>query len=265
MENLMADDIEITNIILLAFGLLLTMVLAIVIFFYFSRKKIIKTQLEKATLEIEYQKEIIQSTIITQEKERKRIAQDLHDAISNKLNIVSLNANLLAEENIASAESNKIAKSILSITGNVLESSRQIAHDLLPATLDKFGLEAALEELCEEISETKKFDVSCELGYKNTALSSEEELHLFRIVQELFNNTIKHSEATKIELNLVSNENTVSLHYKDNGKGFDLENSKAKKGLGMSGIENRAVILNAEIEIKSNLGEGIDVKLKINN
>jgi len=264
MENLMADDIEITNIILLALGLLLIMVLAIVIFFYFSRKKIIKTQLEKATLEIEYQKEIIQSTIITQEKERKRIAQDLHDAISSKLNIVSLNANLFAEENITSAESNKIAQSILNITGNVLESSRQIAHDLLPATLDKFGLAAALEELCEEISDTKKFEILHEIKYDNSDLSSEEELHLFRIVQELFNNTAKHSEAKKIELDLQTVENKVSLRYKDNGKGFDMEKSKSKKGLGMSGIENRAIILNGNLNVVSEPGKGIEVKLEIN-
>ena len=106
---------QITNIIIIALVLLLLMSAAIVIFFYLSRKRIVKTQLEKANLEIAHQKEMLQATIIVQEEERKRIAQDLHDAISSKLNIVSLNANMLSESGIPSEETNKIADSILQV------------------------------------------------------------------------------------------------------------------------------------------------------
>ena len=88
------------------------MALAIVLFFYFSRRRIIKTELEKANLEINYQREVLQSTIITQEEERKRIAQDLHDAISSKLNVVSLNANMLSDTSISTEETVKIAENI---------------------------------------------------------------------------------------------------------------------------------------------------------
>jgi len=264
MEELITDEDQIINIILIAIGLLVFMSLSIVFFFYFSRKKVVKTELEKANMEIEHQKELIQSTLIMQEEERKRIAQDLHDAISSKLNIVSLNANFLTEENITSKETNTIGKHILNITSTILESSRKIAHDLLPPTLERFGLKAALEELCEEVGETKKFEVHYHnLKYKDGLLSSDEELHLFRIVQELMNNSIKHSRATQISLVMNHKENSLYLQYIDNGKGFDLERIVKAKGIGMSGINNRVAILNGDITIKSSLGNGINVNIQV--
>lgn len=260
---MLSDEKQIINIILIAIGLLTFMSFAIVLFFYFSRKKIVRTELEKANLIIDHQKEVMQSTLITQEAERKRIAQDMHDAISSKLNIVSLNANFLTESDISTADANKFGSSILKVTTTVLESSRKIAHDLLPPTLEKFGLEAALEELCEEAGESGIFEVSYELGLEKGQLSTNEELHLFRIAQELFSNSIKYSEATKIELFLENKENMVSLRYSDNGKGFDVSEAKKAKGLGLSGLENRASILDAEISIESSRGNGISVVVTI--
>jgi len=265
MDTLFEGENQIISIIVIAISLLFVMGVAIVLFFYFSRRKIIKTELEKATMEIEHQKEVLRSTIITQEEERARIAQDMHDAISSKLNIVSLNANFLLEEGITSDEANKMGDSILKVTTTVLESSRRIAHDLLPPTLQKFGLEAALEELCEEVYDSKKFELEYDISYEENFVSSNHELHIFRIVQELMNNSIKHSEASQITLILKTKENILSLQYRDNGKGFNIEDTQKAKGLGMSGIENRAVILQGDLEIASSPGNGIAVTIEINN
>jgi len=263
VETFFSEDSQIINIILIAIALLLLMAVAMVFFFYFSRRRIIKSELEKAIMEIEHQKEVIQSSIITQEEERKRIAQDLHDAISSMLNIVSLNANFLTEPSISSEETHKIGSNILKVTTTILESSRQIAHDLLPPTLDKFGLEAALEELCEEVNEGNTFNLEYNFQYPENLLNKSEELHLFRIAQELFNNTIKHSGATHIKLTLDFKEDIVHLQYTDNGKGFNIQETRHRKGLGMSGIENRVIILNGNMEIISSEGKGIQVLIKI--
>jgi len=265
VKELFTGENQIISIILIAIGLLFLMSISIVLFFYFSRKRIVKSELEKANLEIDHQKIILQSIIVTQEEERKRIAQDMHDAISSKLNVVSLNASILTEEDITIEESNKVGASILKITNTVLDSSRKIAHDLLPPTLEKFGLKAAIEELCEEICETKKYIPNYQLEYTEGFLKPNEELHLFRILQELINNTIKHSDATEITLILKTEENNLSLQYQDNGKGFNIENIKKAKGLGMSGIENRVIILNGELKIESQLGSGIKVNIDISN
>ena len=258
----LVENYELLDLILIPIGLLLLMSIAIVLFFYFSRRKIIKAELDKANLELAHQKELLRSTIITQEEERKRIAQDLHDAISSKLNVVSLNAHLLTENNMAPEDRHKIGSVIYSMTSNVLENSRRIAHDLLPATLEKFGLTAALEELCEELIETGKFTLDYDLNYDEGFLSPSNELHVFRIVQELMNNSIKHSEANTIGLSLNTEENLLSLQYQDDGKGFDMETSRKAKGLGMSGIENRTMILAGILDVVSSPGNGLSVTIK---
>ncbi len=262
MEQLISEENQILNIILIAIGLLIFMSLAIVVFFYFSRKKIVKTELERARLEIEHQKDLLQSTIITQEEERRRIAQDLHDAISSKLNIVSLNANFLTEKDITVADANKFGESIHKVTGTVLENSRRIAHDLLPPALDKFGLEAALEELCTEVQESGVFKVEYDFQYPLGMLAPDEELHYFRMAQEVFNNAIKYSEASSIGLSLIATGESLVFQYQDDGKGFDVSEAMKARGLGMSGIKNRAAILNAATEISSTIGEGVLIRIE---
>lgn len=249
---------EIVEIVIFAVGIVFLMVLMIVFFFYFSRRKVIKTQLEKANLEIAYQKELLQATILTQEEERKRIAQDLHDAISSKLNIVSLNATMLTNM-LPSEEVKRVGDSIYKVTSTVLENSRRIAHDLLPPTLDKFGFMAAVEELCEEIEATNKFELEYLIQYPEWFLSATNELHLFRVLQELFNNSIKHSRASKIQLTVAVQENLLSLRYSDNGRGFDVKQAQMAKGLGMSGIENRAILMNANYSVNSSPENGTEV------
>lgn len=261
VEELFSEENQLVNIILIVIIFLSLMAVAMVMFFFFSRRKIIKAELEKANLEIEHQKEVLQSTIVTQEEERQRIAQDLHDAISSKLNVVSLNANMLTDSSGSSEESIKIADSILKVTSTVLENSRRIAHDLLPPTLQKFGLVAALEELCDEVTDTGTFKVNQNFDYPAGCLPADQELHIFRIAQELFNNAIKYSEASTLELTLKREGQDLVFEYHDNGKGFDIEEAKLAKGLGMSGIENRADILDATLEMQSADNEGLLVRL----
>ena len=103
LKNL-ANEKEIVEIIFYISGFFIVIAVTLIIFFYFSRKKIIQKELEKKDLEIQYQKELLSAVIITQEEERKRIAQDLHDDISSKLNIVSLNSYLLTALNLTENE-----------------------------------------------------------------------------------------------------------------------------------------------------------------
>ena len=263
VEELFQEEGQVVNIILIVVIFLLLMAVAMVLFFVLSRRRIIKTELEKANLEIEYQKEILQSTIVTQEEERQRIAQDMHDAISSKLNVVSLHANMLTDTNNAPGETKKIADNIVKVTSTVLENSRKIAHDLLPPTLQKFGLAAAMEELCDEVIETGRFEVHGDFNYSEGCISEEKELHLFRIAQELISNAIKYSEAKTLTLELVVKNKQLCFKYKDDGKGFDLANARLAKGLGLSGIRNRVEILNAQLEMQSEIGNGLLVQIFI--
>jgi signal transduction histidine kinase len=235
----------------------LLMGLVLVLFFYFSRKKISQKELERRDLEINLQKERLHAIIITQEEERKRIAQDLHDDISSKLNIVSLNTHLLSAPNLTEIEIKEITNNIITLTAKALENSRKIAHNLLPPVFEKFGLNAGIEELCEEFESSKAVKVH----YKNELDFDENDmdrqLHVFRILQELMNNSLRHGKANEIWISFTDNNGTFTCNYEDNGVGFDSKNLDNQKGLGMKNIDSRISFLNGTINITSQLEKGI--------
>jgi len=233
--------------------------IALIVFFYFSRKKIIEKELEKKDLILKYQKEQLHAIIIMQEEERKRIAQDLHDDISSKLNIVSLNSHLLCSPNLTEAETIEITGNIISLTTKALENSRKIAHNLLPPVFEKFGLNAGVEELCTEFESSKAVKVNYinEIDFDDKDI--DRHLHIFRILQELMNNSLRHGKATEIWIAFKNSNEIDSCFYEDNGSGFDEENTENQKGLGMKNIDSRISFLNGTIKIKSVLNEGISV------
>ncbi|GAA3508284.1 hypothetical protein GCM10022393_18960 [Aquimarina addita] len=265
MENeLLQEDAQIVVLILIAISVLLLMAVALVVFFFFSRKKIIATELEKKDLTISYQKELLHATIETQEEERKRIAQDLHDAISAKLNVVSLSTNVLIDGRLNHKEKEQTLQHILAVTTNTLESSRRLAHNLLPPILENFGLQAAIEELCDEFMNSKSVTIDCTIAYSNI-LSKSNELHIFRIIQELLNNSIRHGEAEHITILLENNDAQVDLKYMDQGKGFDTGSIDIKKGIGLRNIESRVEMLNGELIYTSEIGKGATFTINIDS
>ncbi|WP_420573818.1 sensor histidine kinase [Kordia sp.] len=264
MNELFSGDNKIITLVILGAVLMLIMALTLILFFYLSRKKIIQKELEKKTLELNHQKEMLKATIVAQEAERNRIAQDLHDAISAKLNVVSLSANfLLEEENVSEQETDEIINHMLRVTNKTIESSRKIAHNLLPPILEKFGLGAALEELCDEFSNSKKVDVSSSIDYTAGRLPKDDELHVFRIVQELMNNSMRHGKAKEIELNFNPKKENLFLYYKDDGLGFNTKKIGVQKGLGLRNIESRVSLLKGEITYKSEELKGVEVQITI--
>jgi signal transduction histidine kinase len=250
------DIIEIIFYTCFAF---LLMGIVMVLFFYFSRKKIIQKELEKKDLEIQYQKELLSAVIITQEEERKRIAQDLHDDISSKLNIVSLNSHLLNTPNLSPEEVTEITSNIITLTSKALDNSRKIAHGLLPPVLDKFGLHAGVEELCLEFSSSKVISVNYENKALFDILENDRHLHVFRILQELMNNSLRHGKATVISILFENSKDEIICYYSDNGIGFDLDNNINQKGLGMKNIESRVAFLKGIITMSSSINKGVSV------
>ena len=231
--------------------------LTLVLFFYFSRKKIVKIAVEKKNQEIYYQKEILQSVIQTQEEERMRIAQDLHDDISSKLNIVSLNTHLLKTPNLSESEHNEITNNIIDLTKKALENSRRIAHDLLPPVFEKFGLHAAVEELVLEFSTAKNVQINYENELDFSVLEVNKQLHIFRILQELLNNSMRHGKATIISITFVSKNKQNTCLYIDNGVGFNASLGNQKRGIGMQNIESRVNYLGGKLTVQSEINKGV--------
>ncbi|RZN84707.1 MAG: sensor histidine kinase [Winogradskyella sp.] len=254
VQEFQTEENKLILVLTFAVVFLVLVSLGLILFFFFSRRKVIEKEREKADLRIEHQQKILQTSITIQEVERKRIAQDLHDAISAKLNVVSLTTNvLLADKNINEKQKDTLEQ-ILDITSTTLESSRKIAHDLLPPILAKFGLKAALEELFEEFS--KNTDIDIEYEIEDLRLSGTNQLHVFRILQELINNSLRHGKANELVIHVEETNEGFSLRYQDNGIGFNIEDIRKKPGIGIQNINSRVRILNGEIQIESSKNKG---------
>ena len=266
MNNEATTEVEIIYTIIYTFFAFLLMTVAVLIFVYYSRKKIIQKEIEKKDLEISYQKSMLNATILVQEEERKRIARDLHDDISSKLNIISLNSYLLTTNNLSENETKEITTNIIDVTAKVLDSTRRIAHDLLPPILEEFGLHAAIEELSSAFTNGNHIAIN----YNNATgqvifdtIDVEKHLHIYRILQELINNSIRHGQATIIQITFEKNNNEKVCKYVDNGNGFDAEGLKNKKGLGLKNIESRVNFIEGTFEINSAFGKGVQVILSL--
>lgn len=245
----MQNSKDLIEILIYIIVLIIIVFAAFSVFIFKSRDKIYQKEIEKKNLELNIQNELVQNTLITQEKERERIAQDLHDAISSKLNVITLQSNMLLLGKIPENDFINTIENIRDIATETLESSREIAHNLLPPVFEKFGLHEAINELAIQFSNKGLqvcYDNSTgENTYKN--IPNENKIHLFRILQELITNSIKHGKANKIEIDTKEN----ALFYSDNGTGISTQKTKLSKGLGTQNIKNRIKILNATFTINN--------------
>ncbi len=259
-EGTISND-DLASVIGYTFLAFVLMSLVLVLFFYYSRKKIVQKEIEKKDLEINYQKQQVQAVIRMQEDERQRIAKDLHDEISSSLNIISLNGHLLRTDNLSQKEQNDIVNNIINSTSKAIVNSRRIAHDLLPPVFEKFGLDAGISELCSEINATKQVSIKYENNVDFKNLTKENQLHIFRILQELINNSIRHGKAKNISITFQNND-LINCNYKDDGVGFDIKSDNVKRGLGINNINSRIEILHGTIQIHSKKDQGTFINFK---
>ncbi|WP_231567354.1 sensor histidine kinase [Lacinutrix sp. Hel_I_90] len=257
------NDNTFISIIGISISLLIIMAVTLIAFFHHTKKKIIEKEQEKASLKITHQQKILQTAIAIQERERKRIAQDLHDAISSKLNIISLCTNVLLIDKTINDKQKTALEQILNITTGTLESARKIAHDLLPPILNEFGLKAALQELFEDCSKHTKIAIEDDIEAL-TRLSKNNQLHVFRIVQELINNSVRHGKANELVVYMEQNETGFVLRYQDNGKGFDVDKINGNSGIGLQNIKSRIKILNGTLKIESTPNKGSQFMIRCN-
>jgi signal transduction histidine kinase len=137
---------------------------------------------------------------------------------------------------------------------------RRVAHSMMPEALVRYGLPDAVRDFCEDLSPLKVHFQALGLDQR---LESSTEVVLFRIVQELLNNVVKHAEATEVYVQIIRKNDVLSLTVEDNGKGFDTSNQATQQGSGMRNIANRVAYLNGSLNIQSKVHEGTSVFIEI--
>lgn len=235
---------------------LLTLTLVGVGFLIYSNRI---AQLKKLnTAQETFSRQLIES----QEAERKRIAQEIHDGLGQSLLVIKNRASLglgANEKNKADEQFGEIRESVT----HALSEVRVIAQNLRPLHLERLGLTSTLQDMIEQLDEASEIEINYDIDQMDGKLTPENEINLYRIVQECLNNVVKHSGAGKATVSANVESERIILSVRDNGGGFDGERSGDNGGMGLNGIQERAKILGGSLTIHSELGHGTMVLLEI--
>jgi signal transduction histidine kinase len=205
--------------------------------------------------------------IASQERERKRIAAELHDSLGQQLLIIK-NWAVLALSNLGSQKSPKEPLDEISSTAShAVEEMRGIAYNLRPYQLEKLGLTAAIRGLITRVAASSNIRFATEIDTVDGLFSQETEISIYRIVQEALNNTVKHSQATEGRVLVSSNSGTLDLLIEDNGRGFTPPDGSipqpSQQGFGLLGIAERVRMLGGQVVIQSAPGHGSTIRISL--
>src|SRR6478752_3644045 len=237
---------------------MLVLTIGLIVFIIFHQRKVIRYQMRLQRLEQEQQKMLLNASIRLQEEERQRIAADLHDDAGPLLATARLylNENLVNQDKTTQLQSIYNAKQIIDDT---IQLIRNISHSLMPPTLKNFGLESAVNDLFQKISGSGTINASCRFHDYRERLELEREQIIFRIIQELVNNILKHSNASFIHVTQNTNGNKFFIRMHHDGRGLtqaDFEKlNKSAVGLGLKNIQSRLKVLQGNIYFEKDMSQ----------
>ena len=198
---------------------------------------------------------MLSAIIESQEIERKRIGQDLHDEIGGTLSAIKLMLNAAKQKDQINQDTILSAKQLID---KMIVDVRNISHDLSPPGLAMFGLYTTIQGFVSIINETGEIEIEIthQPFIEERILTEKAELALFRVITQLIANTLKHANASKIDINFKLIDADLVIDYNDNGKGFDMSILEEKKGMGMQNIFSRLQMVNATYTIETAENKG---------
>ncbi len=250
------------------FGIIgmLVLALAIILFFVIYQRRLFAQQENIRAMQLDHQRALLESFIQAQEAERKRIAQNLHDGIGALLSASRMYINRLPTDGKMTNDIGFIRQETGGLIDETIDNIRNITRNLLPTSLERFGLIAATEDLCKRINDLGELEMKFQYTQEKR-FDVQQEFALYRIVQELTNNTLKYAEASEINIQIHIIESMLKLTYQDNGKGFDLQewknNPHLQNGLGLRGIQARAEVLKTKFTLQSEKNNGFFGSLEL--
>lgn len=243
---------ELVNVYLLSSAVTL-LVIAIVLFVAYYNKKQSEQKLALKAIEFELQQKLLLNSLEVQEAASRRIARDLHDEVGALLSATKMSFNVL-NKRLRDAEDRSSLLNSKKLLDESIATVRRISKELIPTSLENFGLLAAVEDFLNKIKTATGLAINLESNLnEETRFEPNQELMVYRILQELTNNAIKHAGASELEIKLTHYPNQLSLVFFDNGKGFDPNNlvQNGDSGLGLRNIESRVSVINGKCTISS--------------
>ncbi len=248
--------------LVISLSILIFILIALVMSVYIYRtNKKFKILKEAAELEKNRFKVLIEA----QEMDWKRIAGDLHDSVGQLLSLSKLHLSEIIDSSEAPNPGHEV---MLNRTAQIIDEAcqevRNISHNLMPGPLIRLGLVSAIKELVRKINSSRKVKVAFSSNISDIRFNEKIEISLYRIIQEIFSNILKHSEATDVEitLNILENQR-LNLSIKDNGIGFDPEEIERSDGIGWKNIYSRLAIINGSMNIDSKKNHGTFIEINV--
>jgi signal transduction histidine kinase len=230
--------------------------LAIFLFLYIQQRRT-KDRIiaEQKIKQLEEEKKLMAAKILVegQEEERKRIATELHDGLGVLLSATKMQFSTIIDK---SPENKDLIERATKMLEQASGDVRKISHNMMPGLLTRLGFYEAVEDLFEHVDDTGKLKANCVISGNRTRLPENKEIMLYRIIQELVNNTMKHAEASGIQLQVHILPGILDIIYEDNGKGFDYQAKLESQSLGLKNIQSRVNFLNGSMKVDSSPGNG---------
>lgn len=236
----------------------------VILFLFLFQKRQIQNLQEKAALKTAYDQEILKSQIEVQNQTLQHIGQELHDNIGQLLSVAKINLNILEESD---SEELEFIKQTNEIITQSISDLRALTKSLDGDFVKDFGLEESISHELQRIRKTRRFQTEISVLGEKRKLGYEREIVLFRIVQEVLNNALKHSKAKNITIILHYFPQLFTLNINDNGKGFEIENINqqgiSQSGAGLRNIQRRMELIGGNCSISSEIGKGTEVVLEV--
>lgn len=261
-NELTQTELSKSNIIKWSLGITLLLCIPLVYLFYNSFKlkqqRLLDAQLHKQ------QEENAKAIIEAEENERTRIARDLHDGIGQQLSAAKLNLSGLKSVLEPTANFNKeMLDNAIELVDESIHEIRTVSHNMMLDSLVKIGLITAVKNFINKLNNTDKIKINIETFGIHQRLDNVIETVVFRILQELMNNIIKHADATEVSIQIIKHDNELSLLIDDNGNGFDTTKMNSFEGIGLKNILTRVNYINGKVFFDSFVGRGTTVTVEI--
>lgn len=251
------------NYILVGSAAALILVLVLGYRNYQHRQKIQQQRISE--LETEKQLAATEAVLKGEEQERSRLAKDLHDGLGGMLSGIKYSFQHMKGNMILTPDNAQAFERSMEMLDSSIKEMRRVAHNMMPEALMKFGLDAALNDFCNDINQSGALKVNYQsIGLKNEKLENTTAITIYRIAQELINNVIKHADAAQALLQVTKNGDVLSLTVEDDGKGFDKNLLLQAKGMGWSNIANRVEFLKGKLDVQTEPNNGTSILIELN-
>jgi signal transduction histidine kinase len=200
-------------------------------------------------IRMESENSVLQAIMETEEKERRELAKDLHDGLGPLLSNIKMSVSAI-DKSVITGFNFDIITNIHNLINESITSLKETSNNLSPHILENFGLVSAIESFIEKINALGGIEISFSSNIDSTRFENQTEINLYRVICELFNNTLKHARAEKASLLIHFADNRIVAQYFDDGIGFDTGNLPDKTGMGIFNMQSRLKTINGSIAFR---------------